>query len=432
VIDSKLLLDDFEATAARLATKGVDRETLEEARGAVERHRAMLREAEELRAQSNKIAALVSSSVQEGGERPAALLEESRSLRNRSAAIEAEVREADRRARDLLLRLPNLPSPEAPIGAGEHDNVVLEVFDYDAERYEKGDFRPHWEIGEEFGIYDARRAANISGSMFALLRNNGARLLRALVDFGLDLNRGTYEEIAPPHMVRTETFTTTGHLPKFESDAYRLRDDDLWMIPTGEVPLMSLHRGETLQEAELPKRYMAYTVCFRREAGAAGKDTRGLQRLHEFHKVELVKFCTPDQAQAEFESLLEDARRAMVLLELPHRFVDLCTADLTFSSARIIDIEIWAPGTRRWLEASSVGYFTDFQTRRANIRYRPADGGRARLAHALNGSGLATPRVWAAIVEHGLQPDGETIRLPEALAPYFGADSFRRTRTTRP
>jgi seryl-tRNA synthetase len=428
VIDSRLLLDDFEDTARRLGYKGVARETLEEARDAVEAHRSLLRRVEEVRAAANRAAALVAAAVREQpGSAPAAeLVEDSRALKRETTQLDEELRDAEARMRELLLQIPNLPSPAAPIGAGEEDNVVLSYHGYDEERYRGGSYRPHWEIGEEFGIYDAPRAARISGSMFALLRGDGARLLRALVAFALDLNRARYEEIAPPHLVRTETFTATGHLPKFAADAYKVRDEDLWLIPTGEVPLMSLHRDEILDERELPRRYMAYTVCFRREAGAAGKDTRGMQRLHEFHKVELVKLCTPEQAEEEFESLLADARRAIETLGLPHRLVDLCTADLTFGSARIVDIEVYAPGSDRWLEVSSVGYFTDFQTRRANIRYRGADGGRPQLAHALNGSGLATPRVWAAILEHGLQEDGAAIRLPEALVPYFGADEIRR------
>ena len=256
--------------------------------------------------------------------------------------------------------------------------------------------------------------------MFALLRKDGARLLRALVRFGLDINAKTYEEIAPPHFVRTETFIATGHLPKFEIEAYKLRDDDLWAIPTGEVPLMSIHREETLTFEELPKRYMAYTVCWRREAGSAGKDTRGMQRLHEFHKVELLKLCAPEQAQAEYEAMMRDAERPLQLLGLPYRVVDLCAADLTFSSTRVHDLEVYAPGVDRWLEVSSVGMFSDFQARRANIRFKRGKG-KPEFVHALNGSGLATPRVWAAVIEHGQQPDGSVL-LPEPLREYMGTD----------
>jgi seryl-tRNA synthetase len=264
--------------------------------------------------------------------------------------------------------------------------------------------------------------------MFALLRGQGAKLLRALVKFGLDLNAETYEEILPPHFVRSDVFTGTGHLPKFEMDADKLRDDDLWAIPTGEVPLMGLHRDEILAETELPKRYMAYTVCFRREAGSAGKDTRGMQRLHEFHKVEMLKLCTPEQVESEYQAMLADAERALRLLGLPYRVVDLSAGDLTFASSRIFDLEIYAPGVDRWLEASSVGSFTDFQARRGKIRFR-RENGKVEFVHALNGSALATPRVWAAIIEHGQQPDG-SVRVPEPLVAFMGTDAIRPQSTS--
>jgi seryl-tRNA synthetase len=424
VIDSRLLLDDFENTARLLERKGVELEFLLQTRDAMRRQRDVLRRTEEARAAMNRIANTVGAAARSGSP-PATLLEESKVLKARVTEAEAELKDADSAARDLLLRVPNVPSPEAPVGTSEDDNVVLEVHDHDAEYYASRRWRPHWETAEEFGIFDPKRAARLSGSMFALLRGDGARLLRALVDFGLDLNRDTYEEIAPPHMVRSDVFTATGHLPKFEMDAYKARDDDLWLVPTGEVPLTSIHRDEVLEEVDLPKHYMAYTVCWRREAGSAGKETRGMHRLHEFHKVELVRLTTPERVDDEFEGLLADAVRPIRLLELPYRLLDLCTADLTFSSARIIDVEVYAPGSDRWVEVSSVGYFSDFQSRRANIRYRPADGGRPAFVYALNGSALATPRVWLSLIEHGLQEDGQSIRLPAALADYFGGDTIR-------
>lgn len=417
MIDRRLLLSDFEAVAARLGTKGVTRTELDAARAALGAHRSRMRELEGKRAQSNATA----ERVRAGGSPEAA-----RTLRGEIAKLESAERNEAARLRGMLLRIPNLPSPQAPVGTSGEDNVVLGTHGYEESAYAGRKFRPHWEIAEEFGIYDPKRAARMSGSMFALLRGDGARLLRALVNFALDLHRECYEEILPPHMVHTETFTSTGHLPKFADDAYRAQDDDLWLIPTAEVPLMSLHGGEIIDEIDLPRRYMAYTVCFRREAGSAGKDTRGMQRLHEFHKVELVKLTTEGAAAREFDGLLQDARLALDRLELPYRLVDLCTADLTFSSARIIDLEVFAPGTQRWLECSSVGYFSDFQTRRAQVRYRPAGGGRPLLVHALNASAMATPRVWAALIEHGLSEDGNRIRLPAVLRPYFGADEIRK------
>lgn len=423
MIDRRLLLSDFEPVAARLETKGVPRAELDATRAALEAHRSLMQEIEGKRADSRATAERIKAAGRPPDEQT---LEAARALRSEIGELESAEREEAARLEDMLLRIPNLPSPLAPVGNSEDDNVVLETHGYDESAYTGREFRPHWDIAEEFGIYDPKRAARISGSMFALLRGDGARLLRALVSFALDLHRERYEEILPPHMVRTKTFTSTGHLPKFEDDAYRARDDDLWLIPTGEVPLTSLHGGEILEESDLPRRYMAYTVCFRREAGSAGKDTRGMQRLHEFHKVELVKLTTEEAAAHEFESLLTDARLALDRLELPYRLLDLCTADLTFSSARIIDLEVFAPGTQRWLECSSVGYFSDFQTRRAQVRYRPAGGGRPQLVHALNASAMATPRVWAALIEHGLSEDGDRIRLPAALHPYFGADEIRK------
>lgn len=422
MIDERLLVDDFEETAARLGTKLVEVSELEAARIAILNRRDLQRRVEDLRGATNRVAKEIGQAVKDSGVQPSDLVAQSKALKQESTGLEAELREADDHARDLLLRIPNLPSGDSPIGTSEDDNVVLETANFVEGTYGRLD-TPHWEIGERMGILDAQRSANISGSMFSLLRGDGARLLRALVNFGLDLNRDRYEEIAPPHMVRSETFTATGHLPKFEADAFRLRDDDLWMIPTGEVPLMSLHRGEILDEADLPKRYMAYTVCFRREAGSAGKDTRGMQRLHEFHKVELVKLCTEEQIPDEFDSLLSNARETLDQLELPYRLLELCTADLTFSSERIIDLEVWAPGAERWLEVSSVGAFSNFQTRRAGIRYRPSDGSKPRLAHALNGSAIATPRIWAALIEHGYDKSSGCVRLPEALVPFFGGDA---------
>ena len=261
--------------------------------------------------------------------------------------------------------------------------------------------------------------------MFSVLRGDGARLLRGLVNLALDLHRDRYEEIAPPHLVRTEVISRTGHLTKFDTQAYRVRDDDLWLVPTAEVPLMGLHQGEILPESELPRRYMAYTVCWRREAGAAGKDTRGMQRLHEFHKVELVKLCRPEDGRAELAGLLSDAELALQVLGLPYRVVELCAGDLTFSAAKVYDLEVYSPGVDRWLEVSSVSLVTDFQARRGQIRFR-REGGGVEFVHALNGSGLATPRVWAALIEHGQQPDG-SVRRPRGAGALRGQDGSHLT-----
>jgi seryl-tRNA synthetase len=424
MIDARLLLEDFERTARELGRKGVERATLEELRSLLEARRRLVREVGERRSEMNKGSEEIGKLLGEGraeeaGERRRRIA----SLKEDIRSLEAQLKETEAQAEDRLLRIPNLPAADCPDGKGEEDNVVVRVHGHDPERYSSRTYEPHWDIASRLGIWDPERSAKVSGAMFSLLRGDGARLLRSLATFGLDINRDRYEEILPPHFVRTEIMVGTGQLPKFEEEAYRLRDDDLWAIPTGEVPLMGLHRGEILRESELPKRYMAYTVCWRREAGAAGKDTRGMQRLHEFHKVELLKLCLPEQGQEEFETLLADAERPLQLLGLPYRVVDLCAGDITFSSARVFDIEVYAPGVDKWLEVSSVGMFTDFQARRGNIRYRRSDDRSLGFVHALNGSGLATPRVWAAVLEHGLQPDG-SVRIPEVLVPYMGRDTI--------
>jgi len=423
VIDFRLLLDDFDQTARRLARKGVDRGILDEARRLAALRRDQVRSVDAARQELNAGSARVGQLMKEGARSDAETLRaEMAALRDRVADLEEGLKLTETDLDEVLSRIPNLPSDDVPDGAGEQDNVVVSTHGYDPAAYEGREWSPHWEIGERLGIFDAARAAKLSGAMFAVLRGEGARALRGLALFALDMNRGSYEEIIPPHAVRTEVITRTGHLTKFDTQAYKLRDDELWLIPTGEVPLMGLHQGEILAEADLPRRYMAYTVCWRREAGAAGRDTRGMQRLHEFHKVELVKLCRPEDGEAELQSLVEDCARPLEALGLPYRVVQLCAGDLTFSAAKVYDIEVYAPGVGRWLEASSVSLVTDFQSRRGQIRFR-REGGGTELVHALNGSGLATPRVWAAVLENGLQPDG-SVRLPSVLAPYVGTETI--------
>jgi seryl-tRNA synthetase len=424
MIDTRLLLDDFDETARRLARKGADPALVVSARELAERRREQIRLVDSARASSNAASKDVGVLMREGKKA------EAEELRARLAAskselekLESELRAVEEDLDDTVSRIPNLPADDVPDGTGEEDNRVLRTYGYDPSDYDGREWLPHWEVGERLGIFDGERAAKLSGAMFSLLRRDGARLLRGLVDLALDLHRDTYEEIVPPHLVRTEVITKTGHLTKFDTQAYKVRDDELWLIPTGEVSLMGMNQGEILAEEELPKRYMAYTVCWRREAGAAGKDTRGLQRVHEFHKVELVKLCKPEDGEAEFESLVADAEKALQVLQLPYRVVELCAGDLTFSAAKVYDLEVYSPGVDKWLEVSSVSLVTDFQARRGQIRFR-REGGSVEYVHALNGSGLATPRVWAAVVEHGQQPDG-SVRLPDALVPYVGTDVIR-------
>jgi seryl-tRNA synthetase len=295
---------------------------------------------------------------------------------------------------------------------------VLRVEGFDPGRYGDHQRVPHWEIGAELGILDLERGAKIAGSMFPLYRGLGAALTRALCQLALDRNADCYDEIRPPTLVRTETMVATGQLPKFADDAYHLERDDLWAIPTAEVPLTSMRRNEILDAGELPQRLMAYSPCYRREAGSAGRDTRGLLRVHEFDKVEILALSTAEGAADLHLELLARAEGSVAALGLPYRVVDICTGDLGQSHARSFDIEVYAPGCGLWLEVSSVSWFSDYQARRANIRYRTAAGGPTAICHTLNGSALAVPRIWAALVETYRQPDG-SVALPDALHPYL-------------
>lgn len=417
MLPSDLIVRDTESVAAQLSTKGADPSLVRTARDAIQSRRQSRTELDRLRAEMN----IASRAVGEKARRGESVEVDRASLGDLKATIakaEAAVRAAEEAERTALLALPNLPDPRSPVGRDESANTVLRYGGPEA--VPNPNAEAHWDIASRLGLLDPQRAAKLSGSGFAVLRGQGARLLRALVAFGLDLHRGVYEELVVPHLVRGPVMVGTGHLPKFSDDAYSIGGDDLWLIPTGEVPLTGLHREETLGIDELPLRYMTHTSCFRREAGSAGKDTRGLQRVHEFHKVEMVRLCAPEQVEAEFDQLLADAEAAVVALGLPYRLVELSTGDLTFSSSRVIDIEAYAPGVDAWLEVSSVGNFTDFQSRRSGIRFRRPDGTTAH-PFTLNGSAMATPRIWAAILEHGVQPDG-SVRLPEALRTYMGTD----------
>lgn len=325
----------------------------------------------------------------------------------------------------MLLRLPNLPHEDVPDGRGEEDNVVVRTwgepptFDFTP--------LPHWELGERLGIIDFRRGAKLSGSRFFVLMDKGARLERALVNFMLDIHTGKngYREAQLPAMVRREVMEGSGNLPKFSDNLYHDDEDDLWLIPTAEVPLTNLHRDEVLPPGSLPLRYSASTPCFRREKAAAGRDTRGIKRVHQFQKVEMYKFVEPHSSDQELETLVADAESICQALELPHRVLKLCAPELGFASAKSYDLEVWAPGSQEWLEVSSCSNCTDFQARRANIRYRPAAGAAPAFLHTLNGSGLALPRVIIAIIEKGQQKDGSVV-MPEALRGYTGFDVIRQ------
>jgi seryl-tRNA synthetase len=330
-----------------------------------------------------------------------------------------EVAEAAQEAvHQALLMVPNLPAEDAPDGAGPEDNLTIRSWPEVPPTYTEAQRVPHWDVGATLGILDMERGAKLSGSMFPLYRGFGARLLRALTTFALDRHADAYEEVRPPTLVRTETMVATGQLPKFADDAYHLERDDLWAIPTAEAPLTSMSRGDILDEASLPVRLTAATPCFRRESGAAGRDTRGLLRVHEFEKVELFAYATPSQAASVHADILERAEALLRELGLQYRVLDLCAGDLGISSARTFDLEVYSPGCDQWLEVSSVSWFRDYQARRGNIRYRPAGGGAPAFVHTLNGSALAWARIWAAVVETGRQADGSVV-LPEVLHPYL-------------
>lgn len=334
-------------------------------------------------------------------------------------ALDAELREVEAALEAEALRVPNLPHPDSPDGDATANRVARSwgtpaTFAFTP--------RPHWEIGEALGILDLPRGAKLAGSGFPVLRGAGARLSRALASFMLDLHTTEfgYTEIAPPYLANRTTMTGTGQLPKFEEDMYGL-PDDLFLIPTAEVPVTNLHRDEILDAGVLPLAYCAWTPCFRREAGAAGKDTRGLIRLHQFDKVELVRLCAPAESDAELERITGHAEAVLQRLELPYRVLELAAGDTGFSSARTFDLEVWAPGVGAWLEVSSASVFTDFQARRAGLRFRPEPGAKPEFVHTLNASALAFPRTIIALLEHGQQEDG-SVRIPAALAPYLGTD----------
>ncbi len=425
MIDLRRLRTEPEVVLAALARRHIDLAPLHEVLELDRSQRDLSSRRDDIRNQIKQVSAQVGRLHKEGkGPEAAALQATSRTLGEQERALDAEVDEAANAIRQALLVIPNLPHPDAPDGASDADNPELRKVGYDAGGYQDHQRVPHWEIGEELGILDLQRGAKLSGSMFVMYRGGGAALVRALIQLGLDRNADAFEEIRPPTLVRSETMISTGHLPKFTDDAYHIERDDLWAIPTAEVPLTSLARDEVLNEADLPMRFMAYTPCYRREAGSAGRDTRGLLRVHEFDKVEILAYATAAQAPGLLEEMVGRAEATIAGLGLAYRVIEICTGDMGQSHHRSFDIEVYAPGVDLWLEVSSISWFSDYQARRANIRYRPrnADGSPVKgseIAHTLNGSALAVPRVWAAIVETYRRPDGQ-ITVPEMLRPYLG------------
>jgi seryl-tRNA synthetase len=384
-----------------------------------EERRAIVTEVNDLKAERNETSKKIGD-IKRGGGDAQDLIEAMRVLGERIAAFDDRVRANEARVEEILLSVPNLPLDEVPEG-GEDANEVVMV--WEKPRDFSFDPKPHWELGEDLGILDLPRGSKISGSGFPVLRGAGARLQRGLINFFLDVHTSehAYQELRVPYMVTRETLTGTGQLPKFADESYQTERDDLWLIPTAEVPVTNLHRDEILDGSELPIRYTAYSPCFRREAGAAGKDTRGLLRVHQFDKVELVRYERPDHSREALEELTREAETLLERLGLHYRRLLLATGDLGFSSAMTYDLEVWAPGVGKWLEVSSCSTFTDYQARRANLRFRPAPGEKPEFVHTLNGSALALPRVLAALLETYQEEDGGVL-VPEVLRPYVGLD----------
>ena len=384
--------------------------------------RAAITKSETLKAQRNKATEEIAK-LKKDKQDATALINQTKELREKISEAEKLAEEADARLRNILTGIPNLPDDSVPVGKSEADNA--EVRRWGAPPQFDFTPKPHWELGEELGVLDLARAAKLTGARFAVYWDMGAKLERALMNFMLDLHtrEHDYTEVLPPFMVNADSMYGTGQLPKFEADLFKVPhgDKNLYLIPTAEVPVTNLYRDETLDGARLPISLAAYTPCFRSEAGSYGKDVRGIIRQHQFQKVELVKFTKPEQSWEEHEKLTRNAESVLQKLGLHYRTVALCTADLGFSAAKTYDIEVWLPGQGLFREISSCSNFTDFQARRANIRYRPEGGKKTELVHTLNGSGLAIGRTWVAIVENYQQADGSVL-IPEALWPYISSD----------
>ncbi len=420
MLDTAQLRDAFDETRRRLQTRGPGADAVLDRLQDLDRlRRDLLPRVEGLKADRNRLGEQVAR-AKRAGEDATALLAESKQRADEIKALDAQLAELEDERTPLLMALPNTPHASVPEGRSADDNV--EVRRWGTPRTFTFEPRAHWDLGPALGIIDFERAARMSGARFAVLMKEGARLSRALISFMLDLHTREhgYTEVEPPYLVNHTALEGTGNLPKFEQDLFKIAGEwDLFLIPTAEVPLTNLHREETLEAADLPRRYTAYTPCFRSEAGSYGADVRGLIRQHQFAKVELMTFAAPDQSFDELERLTACAEKVLQLLELPHRTMLLCTGDMGFASAKTYDIEVWLPAQGSYREISSCSNTEAFQARRAGIRYRPAGGGKLTHAHTLNGSGLAVGRTLIAIMENYQEADG-SIRIPEVLVPYMG------------
>lgn len=419
MLELRFIRENIDLVKAKTAKRGMNIDILDRFMEVDKRRLAILGEVESLKNRRNTVSkeiAVFKKDKDEAGAAP--LIDEMKQVGIRIKQLDDELGGVHRELDEIVMSVPNLCDDSVPEGADDEDNIEIKRWG------EKPEFsftpKPHWEIGVDEGFLDFERAAKLSGARFALLSGFGARLERALINFMLDVQttRHGYREILPPFLVNTPTMTATGQLPKFEEDLFKIKDWDLYLIPTAEVPVTNIHREETVEERQLPIKYTAFTPCFRSEAGSYGRDTRGLIRQHQFNKVELVKFTTPETSSDELESLLADAEEILQMLGLHYRVVTLCSGDLGFSATKTYDIEVWLPGQQAYREISSCSNFLDFQARRGSIRYRPDGEKKSRLVHTLNGSGLAVGRTLLAIVENYQREDG-SVAIPEILTPYL-------------
>jgi len=423
VLDQRLLRDNPDLISQQLARRGlqVDLSALQQM---ARQGRDLEEQRSNLQADGNRIGKEVGLKIKAGaapnGPEVQALRDEGNRIKQQVAALEEQEKGLEAQLREQLLTLPNLPAAEAPDGRDERDNVEVKRWGTPRTAGLDEELEEHWQIAERLGLFETERSVRIAQSRFVTLLGQGARLERALINFMLDLHGGKgYREVLPPILVNSASLTGSGQLPKFAEESFRCAEDDLWLTPTAEVPVTSLHRDEVIPAEQLPLKYVAYTPCFRREAGSYGRDTRGLIRLHQFNKVELYWFCHPDHSAEAHRQITADAEAVLEALELPYRTIELCTGDMGFSASRTYDLEVWLPGAGAYREISSCSVCGDFQARRSAIRFKEGKG--TQLLHTLNGSGLAVGRTMAALLETGQQRDG-SVRLPQALAPYFGSD----------
>ncbi len=420
MLDIELIRNDPERVREALRKRNDDPALVDEVYALDIKRREILQEVETLRAERNRVSKEIGQ-MKDKGERQARIVE-MREVGERLVALEEKLREVEAAFAEKQMWLPNLPHESVPVGPDESANVVVRYWgerrDFAAEGFEPV---PHWDLGPELDILDFERGVKLSGSRFYILKGAGARLQRAVIFWMLDVQtrQNGYTEVYLPSVVKREMLVGAGQLPKFENNLYHDVEDDLWLLPTAEVAITNLHRDEILTADQLPLNYVAYTPCFRREKMSAGRDVRGIKRGHQFDKVEMYIYCKPEESEAMLEKMLKDAEETCAGLGLPYRVKQLCTGDLGFGSAITYDIEVWAAGLQEWLEVSSVSNVTDFQARRANIRYRPADGSKVRFVHTLNGSGLGMPRTLIAVLENYQQADG-SVRVPEVLLPWMG------------